>query len=59
MAEDHKGRHASHLAATRNHTKVLKLLFDHGVDLDSQCELGRTPLHYAAQFGGNDLEYFS
>ena len=50
--EDHKGRQPAHLAAIRNHTEILQLLFDHSVDLDCQCEVGRTPLHYAAQYGG-------
>ncbi|GFO43633.1 ankyrin repeat-containing protein [Plakobranchus ocellatus] len=52
IAEDHKGRQPAHLAATRNHVKILRMLFDHGVDLDCQCEAGKTPLHYGAQHGG-------
>ena len=53
IAEDHKGRQPAHLAATRNHVKILRMLFDHGVDLDCQCEAGKTPLHYSAQHGGD------
>lgn len=51
-AEDQKGRQPAHLAATRNHVAVLRLLFESGVDLGCQCKTGRTPLHYAAQYGG-------
>ena len=52
MAEDQKGRQPAHLAAMRNHVKILCVLFDMGVDLDCCCEVGKTPLHYAAQYGG-------
>lgn len=51
VGEDYKGRQCAQLAAMRNHKKVLQLLFDHGVDLDCRCENGKTPVHYAAQFG--------
>jgi ankyrin repeat protein len=50
--EDYKGRQCAHLAAMRNHKKVLQFLFDLGVDLDCRCENGKTPVHYAAQYGG-------
>jgi ankyrin repeat protein len=52
VAADHKGRQPAHLAAMHNHVKILRMLFDHGVDLDCTCEAGKTPLHYAAQYGG-------
>lgn len=52
VAEDQKGRQPAHLAAMRNHVKILCVLFDMGVDLDCCCEVGKTPLHYAAQYGG-------
>ena len=54
VAEDQKGRQPAHLAAMRNHVKILCLLFDMGVDLDCCCEVGKTPLHYAAQYGGKN-----
>lgn len=50
-ATDNKGRQPAHRSATRNHKPILQLLFKCGVDLDSQCAAGKTPLHYAAQFG--------
>jgi len=52
VMEDYKGRQCAHLAAMRNHKKVLQLLFDLGVDLDCRCETGKTPVHYASQYGG-------
>ena len=52
ISEDSKGRQCAHLAAMRNKKKILQLLFDHGVDLDCRCEAGKTPIHYAAQYGG-------
>ena len=51
VGEDYKGRQCAHLAAIRNHKKILQLLFDHGVDLDCRCEAAKTPVHYAAQHG--------
>ena len=57
VSEDSKGRQCAHLAAMRNKKKILQLLFDQGVDLDCRCEAGKTPIHYAAQYGGM-LIYF-
>ena len=36
---------ALHLAATHGHTKVVKLLIEHGAVIDSRDKLQRTPLH--------------
>lgn len=52
IAEDHRGRQVAHFAAMRNHKKILQFLFDQGIDLDCRCEMGKTPVHYAAQYGG-------
>ena len=52
VLEDSKGRQCAHLAAMRNKKKILQLLFDHGIDLDCRCETGKTPVHYAALYGG-------
>lgn len=41
------------MAAMKNHRGVLSLLCDHGVDMECGCDLGKRPLHYAAQHGGN------
>ena len=41
----------------RNKKRVLQLLFDHGIDLDCRCETGKTPIHYAAQYGGRFGSY--
>lgn len=55
MMRDNKGKQASHMAAMRNHKKLLEFFFDHGVDMDAQCAIGKTPAHYAAQHGGTML----
>ena len=52
IAEDHRGRQIAHFAAMRNHKKILQFLFDQGIDLDCRCEMGKTPVHYSAQYGG-------
>jgi ankyrin repeat protein len=52
IAEDHRGRQVAHFAAMRNHKRILQFLFDQGIDLDCRCEMGKTPVHYAAQYGG-------
>lgn len=55
MSEDRRGRQTAHYAAMRNHKKILQYLFDQRVDLDCRCHLDKTPVHYAAQHGGNNL----
>lgn len=51
-AEDRLGKQPAHLAACRNHRKVLEFLYNQGVQLDQACDAGRLPVHYAAQHGG-------
>ena len=52
IAEDFKGRQVAHFASMMNHKKILQNLFDQGIDLDCRCEMGKTPVHYASQYGG-------
>lgn len=47
-----KGQEPIHLAVMRNHSDIVKYMFEKSVNLESQCFQGRQPLHYAAQFGG-------
>ena len=49
--EDKQGRQQAHLAAIRNHRNILEFLYEKGVELDCTCNLGKLPLHYAAQHG--------
>ena len=51
VLEDKQGRQQAHLAAIRNHRNVLEFLYEKGVELDCPCNLGKLPLHYAAQHG--------
>lgn len=52
MLCDKHGRLAIHLAAMRSHCQILHLLcFNYGINFHAPCNLGKTPLHYAAQYG--------
>ena len=51
VLEDKQGRQQAHLAAIRNHRNILEFLYEKGVELDCTCNLGKLPLHYAAQHG--------
>jgi glycerophosphodiester phosphodiesterase len=42
------------LATKANHTKIVKLLVDAGVDINWQDETGETALHIAARFGHDE-----
>ena len=49
---DSQGKTPAHLAASRDHCRVLATLASFNCDLDSPDDSGRTPAHYAAQSGG-------
>lgn len=48
---DAKGEQLSHLAASKGHVDILKLLVSRDVDLLSYDASGRTPMHHAALHG--------
>ncbi|CAI9740821.1 repeat and kinase domain-containing 1-like [Octopus vulgaris] len=56
---DNYGRLPIHLAAMRNHLNIVQLLLSDGnASLGATCNLRKTPLHYAAQYGSvNCLKY--
>ncbi len=59
VLEDRVGRQPAHLAAIRNHKSILEFLYEKGVDLECTCDLGKLPLHYAAQHGGQSLSIYN
>ncbi|CAE1303644.1 unnamed protein product [Acanthosepion pharaonis] len=49
---DKHGRLTIHLAAMRSHFQILHLLCNgYGISFYVRCNLGKTPLHYATQYG--------
>lgn len=52
VIQDQHGRQPAHLAVMRNHANIIEFLYDIGVDLDCMDQVGKNPLHYSAQYGG-------
>jgi len=50
-AMDDQQRGCLHLAAKAGHLEVMKLLHDHGADLEARDRFKRTPLHLACEYG--------
>lgn len=48
---DDQQRGCLHLAAKAGHLEVLRLLHDHGADLEARDRFRRTPLHLACEYG--------
>jgi len=46
-----EGRKALHIAAEKNHTDMIKILLQHGADVNSLCFEGWTPLMDACNAG--------
>ena len=44
-----------HLAAGKGHTATVKLLLDHGANIDLKNNYGWTPIHRAADKGHTDI----
>ena len=52
--EDNFNRTGVHLAAIKNHPSIIQCLMERGAEIESiDCE-GKTPAHYAAQYGSLD-----
>lgn len=49
--EDKFGRTGVHLAALKDHPKVIQCLLDRGMELDTADHEGKNPAHYSAQHG--------
>ncbi|KAG8225855.1 hypothetical protein J437_LFUL004785 [Ladona fulva] len=47
--KDNRGRTATHQAAERNKTQILRFVFAHGGDINVQDKSGNTPLHVAVE----------
>ena len=57
-ARDEQGETPLHWATTGDNFKdgsVLRLLLEHGADINAQGQTGRTPLHVASQFGAQEV----
>eukprot|EP00193_Tetraselmis_chui_P007202 CAMPEP_0177751912 /NCGR_PEP_ID=MMETSP0491_2-20121128/637_1 /TAXON_ID=63592 /ORGANISM="Tetraselmis chuii, Strain PLY429" /LENGTH=428 /DNA_ID=CAMNT_0019267077 /DNA_START=145 /DNA_END=1431 /DNA_ORIENTATION=+ len=52
---DREGKSAALCAAEHGQAQVLKLLIEHGIDVNAQDETGNTPLHAAAGTGNSEI----
>lgn len=52
--EDNFNRTGVHLAAIKNHSSIIQCLMERGAELESTDREGKTPAHYAAQYGSLD-----
>ncbi len=50
--QDSKGKTPAHLAAQRNHPRILEYLLTNGMDIEIPDAKQKRPIHYAAVHGG-------
>ncbi|CAJ1342197.1 unnamed protein product, partial [Effrenium voratum] len=55
VASDQQQRSAAHLAARSGHAEALRLLHNHGCEMEAMDRFGRTALHLACEHGKADV----